>query len=214
MSNPDRPAPKVDEDSLNTASPWVARWSHLAPPGASVLDIACGGGRHLEWFARRGHAVTGIDRDTEAARQRVLGAELITADIEAGPWPLAPASASASNDEDVPTTRRFGLVVVTNYLWRPLMPLILDSVASGGVLIYETFAIGNETVGRPRRPEFLLQPGELLRACADWHIVAYENGTLSTPARFVQRIAAVRKAAVNAFDDPAPAYALSLKSNF
>ena len=140
------------------------------------------------------------------------GAELITADIEAGPWPLA--LVPSSNGEDLSTTRRFGLVVVTNYLWRPLMPLILDSVAPGGVFIYETFAIGNETVGRPRRPEFLLQPGELLRACADWHVVAYENGTLSTPARFVQRIAAVRKAAVKAFDDPAPAYALSLKSNF
>ena len=211
MSNPDRPVPEVQDNAVNTASPWVARWSHLAPPGASVLDIACGGGRHLEWFARRGHAVTGIDRDTEAARQRVSSAELITADIEAGPWPLAPVP--SSNGEDLPTTRRFGLVVVTNYLWRPLMPQIMDSVAPGGVLIYETFAIGNETVGRPRRPEFLLQPGELLRACADWHIVAYENGTLSTPVRFVQRIAAVRKAAVNAFDDPVPAYALSLKSN-
>jgi len=212
MSNPDRSTPRVQEACTNTVSPWVARWSHLAPPGASVLDVACGGGRHLEWFAQRGHATTGIDRDTEAARQRVPCAELITADIEAGPWPLAmpPASGGANG----PTTRQFGLVVVTNYLWRPLLPHITDSVAPECVLIYETFAAGNETLGRPRRPEFLLQPGELLRVCADFHIVAYENGTLSTPARCVQRIAAVRKGAVNATGNTAPLYPLSLKFDF
>jgi SAM-dependent methyltransferase len=179
----------------------VVRWSHLAAPGASVLDVACGGGRHLAWFAQRGHPVTGVDRDTAAARARLPGAELITADIEAGPWPLALA-------EGAPAARQFGLVVVTNYLWRPLWPQILDSVAPGGVLIYETFAAGNETVGRPSRPDFLLQSGELLRVCADWQVVAYENGTLAAPARFVQRIAAARKADVQAFDAPNPSYPL------
>ena len=88
--------------------------------------------------------------------------------------------------------RTFGGVVVTNYLWRPLLSTIIQSVEPGGVLLYETFAIGNETVGRPARPEFLLQPGELLTACATLQVVAYENGFLDTPARFVQRIAAVR----------------------
>lgn len=202
MSNPDKPH-STHAGYPDAPSPWVVRWSHLAAPGANVLDVACGGGRHLEWFAQHGHAVTGVDRDTAAARQRVPTAELIAADIEAGPWPLVQEKATA---------RQFGLVVVTNYLWRPLMSRILDSVAPGGVLIYETFASGNETVGRPSRPDFLLQPGELLRACAEFHIVAYENGTLNAPARFVQRIAAVRKAEVKAGDEPALGYPLSLKS--
>ena len=103
----------------------------------------------------------------------------VLADIENGPWPLA--------------GRQFGAVVVTNYLWRPLLPTIVDSVAAGGVLVYETFALGNETVGRPARPEFLLAPGELLRACQGLRVVAYEDGFLDEPARFVQRITAVRE---------------------
>jgi hypothetical protein len=87
---------------------------------------------------------------------------------------------------------QFAGVVVTNYLWRALLPTITASVACGGVLIYETFAAGNETVGKPSRPDFLLQPGELLAACAGLRIVAYEDGFISHPERFVQRIVAVR----------------------
>jgi SAM-dependent methyltransferase len=164
------------------ASAWVQRWSHLLAPGTTVLDVACGSGRHLQWFAARGHAVTGVDRDTAAAAQQACGATLVIADIESGPWPLMEAGAP----------RQFGAVVVTNYLWRPLLPTLVASVAPGGVLLYETFAIGNETVGRPSRPDFLLQPGELLSACTGLHITAYEHGFLSSPDRFVQRIAALR----------------------
>lgn len=163
-------------------SPWVQRFAPLIGPGASVLDLACGSGRHLRWLAARGHVLTGVDRDASAlASLQGLG-ELIEADIEHGPWPLP--------------GRRFGAVVVTNYLWRPLMPTLLASVQAGGVLIYETFAAGNETVGRPACPEFLLQPGELLRWCGspDWRVVAYEDGFLTASGRFVQRIAAVRPA--------------------
>lgn len=163
------------------ASPWVQRWSHLLAPSATVLDVACGSGRHLQWFAARGHAVTGVDRDTAAAAQHVSDATLVTADIEDGPWPLMEAGAP----------RQFGAVVVTNYLWRPLLPVLRASLAPGGVLLYETFAAGNETVGRPSRPDFLLQPGELLSACEGLHIIAYEHGFLTSPDRFVQRIAAV-----------------------
>lgn len=167
-------------DQDGKPSPWVARWAGLIPPGATVLDIACGRGRHLRWFAARGHPVTGIDRDAGAlAGLQGLG-ELIEADLEAGPWPLA--------------ERHFGAVVVTNYLWRPLLPTVLASVARGGVLLYETFASGNETVGRPSRPDFLLDPGELLDLChrPGWRVIAYEDGFLTTPDRFVQRVAAVR----------------------
>lgn len=164
-------------------SAWVQRWTHLVPPRGTVLDVACGAGRHLRWFAARGHAVTGVDRDpvaVQAARAAAgTGARVLQADIENGTWPFA--------------GQRFDAVIVTNYLWRALLPTIVDSVADGGVLIYETFAAGNETVGKPSRPDFLLQPGELLQASAGLQVVAYENGFLDSPERFVQRIAAVRK---------------------
>jgi SAM-dependent methyltransferase len=168
--------------TLSGPSAWIARWSHLVAPGATVLDVACGSGRHLHWFAERGCAVTGVDIDTRAAAQAVPAAQLVQADIENGPWPLQQASGQ-------PT--QFDVVVVTNYLWRPLMPTLLASLAPGGLLLYETFAAGNETVGRPARPDFLLQAHELLHMCSGLHTVAYENGFLDSPARFVQRIAAV-----------------------
>ena len=167
---------------LLNPSAWIVRWSHLLEPQATVLDLACGSGRHLRWFTQHGHAVTGIDRDIDQARQRVPSAELVCADIENNAWPLIVDGHA----------RTFGAVVVTNYLWRLLIPTVLNSVAPGGVLLYETFASGNETVGRPTRADFLLRPGELLSACASLQVVAYENGFMQNPPRFVQRIAAIR----------------------
>jgi SAM-dependent methyltransferase len=167
---------------LTAPSPWIVRWSHLLQPKATVLDIACGSGRHLAWFAARGHVVTGIDRDLASARSAGAPGTLMSADIENQPWPLMAG--------EQPQT--FGAVVVTNYLWRPLLPTMVHSVAPGGVFLYETFASGNETVGRPARADFLLQPGELLTVCKDLQVVAYECGTLENPLRFVQRIAAIR----------------------
>jgi SAM-dependent methyltransferase len=160
-------------------SAWVARWSHLLPTGCSVLDVACGHGRHMRYFASLGHSVTGVDRNEEAiAAVSPLG-EAICADIENGPWPL--------------THHTFGCVVVTNYLWRPLWPHILNSLAPEGILIYETFSAGNERVGKPSRPDFLLLPSELLSVCQDLRVVAFEEGFLEQPDRFVQRIVAVRE---------------------
>lgn len=167
---------------LTPPSSWIVRWSHLLPPHTTVLDIACGAGRHLHWFSQRGHAVSGVDRDLTAAHQSGAPGHLIQADIENGPWPLRQGT----------QLQTFGAVVVTHYLWRALWPTMLNSVAPGGVFLYETFASGNETVGRPARPDFLLQPGELLTVCRDLHIVAYENGFLETPDRYIQRIAAIR----------------------
>ena len=164
-------------DSL-APSAWVQRWSHLVPSDATVLDVACGSGRHVRWFAARGCRVTGVDRDAQAAEPLRPLAEIVVADIERGPWPLA--------------GRRFGAVIVTNYLWRALLPTIVAAVADGGVLLYETFAAGNETVGKPSNPDFLLRPGELLDAARGLRVVAYEDGFESAPDRFVQRIAAVR----------------------
>jgi SAM-dependent methyltransferase len=160
-------------------SPWIERWAHLVAPGGSVLDVAAGSGRHAAWLAARGHAVTAVDRDGEAMTPLSGIAEVIVADLEGAPWPLA--------------GRRFDAVVVTNYLWRPLLPTLVASLAEGGVLLYETFAAGNETVGRPSRPDFLLAAGELLDAGAGLRIVAYEDGFLANPERFLQRLAAVRE---------------------
>ena len=162
-------------------SDWVRRWSTLAPPGSTALDVACGAGRHLRWMHQHGHPTVGVDRSADAVAACAAWGEIHCADIEDGPWPFA--------------GRQFGAVIVTNYLWRPLLPLLVDSVAPGGVLIYETFASGNETVGRPARADFLLQPGELLAAYATLRTVAYEDGFVDAPARFVQRIAAVRETA-------------------
>ncbi len=165
-------------------SPWVVRWAHLLPPGGQVLDVACGSGRHLRWLAALGWHMTGVDRDTAALEALRDVAMVLSADIESGPWPF--------------DGRTFDGVVVTNYLWRPLLPAIVAAVAPGGALIYETFAAGNGTVGKPSRPDFLLQPGELIRAAQGLHIVAYEDGFLGQPDRFVQRLAAVRLPSVSA----------------
>jgi hypothetical protein len=133
----------------------------------------------MRHFAALSHQVTGVDRNPDAiAAVSPLG-EAICADIENGPWPLQ--------------GRTFGGVVVTNYLWRPLWPHILASLAPNGVLIYETFATGNETVGKPSRPDFLLNSAELLTLCQDLRVVAFEEGFLPQPERFVQRIVAVRE---------------------
>ena len=160
-------------------SPWILRWTHLVPAGGDVLDLACGGGRHVRWFAERGHAVTAVDRDSSALDTLGSIAHTVEADIENGPWPLA--------------GRQFAGVIVTNYLWRPLFARIAACVAPGGVLLHETFALGNETVGKPSRADFLLAPGELLRAYDGLRTVAFEDGFLNEPPRFVQRIAAVRQ---------------------
>ncbi len=168
-------------------SVWVQRWSHLVCAGGTVLDVACGYGRHLRWFASLDHPVVGVDNAQEAVDAladlvHAGGAQVLLADIENAPWPL-------TNGAQV---RQFDAVVVTNYLWRPLLPLITRSLAPGGVLLYETFAHGNATLGKPSRPDFLLMPGELLRVCSELRVVAYEDGYCDDRPRFIQRVAAVR----------------------
>ena len=181
-------------------SDWVVRWAPMLRRGGTVLDVACGQGRHVRWLAARGHAVTGIDRSETALAGLDGVAETVLADIENDPWPLLQAG----------QPRQFDAVVVTNYLWRPLLPTLAASVAPGGVLIYETFAAGNETVGRPANPDFLLQTGELLTRFAGWRVVAFEDGYLPQPERFVQRLCAVRPAELPAALPPR--YPLSLES--
>ena len=166
---------------MGSPSNWLLRWSQALRPGATALDLACGSGRHLRHLAALGLRVTGVDRDGAATAPLEGLAEIITADLEAGPWPLE--------------ERRFDLVLVTNYLWRPLWPRIIEAVAPGGWLIYETFAEGQQSIGRPARPEFLLRPGELLERCQGLRIVGYEDGYEASAVnpRYVQRVAAVRE---------------------
>ncbi len=145
-----------------------------------MLDLAAGGGRHALFFADRGHRVTAVDRDISRLPSHP-NIEAIQADLEAGgPWPLI--------------GRAFGAVVVTNYLHRPLMPTLLEAVSSGGVLLYETFMVGNERFGKPGRPEFLLKDGELLELVrGKYSVTAYEARMISEPhMAMVQRIAARR----------------------
>lgn len=151
-----------------------------------MLDVACGQGRHARWFHERNHPLALVDRSQSAIDSIAItknNVEAVVADIENGPWPFP--------------GRRFAAVVVTNYLWRPLMPVLLDSLATGGVFIYETFTHGNETVGKPSRPDFLLRPAELLDICRGLRVVAFEDGFKDAApgqaARFIQRIAAVRE---------------------
>lgn len=173
-------APSSPARSGLPVSDWVRRWSHLVPAGSTVLDVACGNGRHTRWFHGRGCVVTAVDRDVAALQGLQPVARTVVADLEAAPWPLPGA--------------RFNAVVVTNYLWRALWPDIVGSLADSGVLIYETFAQGNARVGKPSNPDFLLRPGELLQVAAEHglRVVAYEDGFCTQPDRYVQRVVAVR----------------------
>ncbi|BCQ23679.1 methyltransferase domain-containing protein [Caballeronia sp. NK8] len=165
-------------------SPWVARWAHLAAPGGAVLDVASGRGRHARWLAARGFAVLAVDRDAEAlaSMSSIAGIDTLSADIEGAPWPL-------------PGDRTFDAVVVTNYLHRPLFGHLIDALAPGGVLIYETFAAGNGSIGKPSNPAFLLEPGELLDAVRGrLRVIAFEDGFVDDPRpAYVQRICAIRE---------------------
>ena len=161
-----------------TPSSWIATWAGLVPPGATVLDLAAGKGRHTAFFAARGHRVTAVDRDVSALAASDT-VEVIAANLEDGsPWPLA--------------ERRFGAIVVTNYLHRPLFPALFAALQPGGILLYETFMEGNERFGRPNRPDFLLKDGELLDLVRGrFSVTAYEARMISQPKMaMVQRIAA------------------------
>lgn len=170
-------------DPLGMPSPWVRRFAHLVDKGGAVLDLAAGGGRHARFFAGRGHGVVAVDRKLDGMADLADGGpiERIQADLEDGsPWPLG--------------DRSFAGIVVANYLHRPLLPLLADALAPGGVLIYETFAVGQGDFGRPSSENYLLRPNELITVFAPvLTIVAFEHGIDYAPnPKAVQRLAAVK----------------------
>lgn len=156
--------------------PTIQRWSQDVPPAATVLDVAAGGGRHARLFADRGASVVAVDRDTHALRSLAHPRiEVVEADLENDPWPLP--------------GRTFDAVVVVDYLWRRLLPELARSVAPGGLLLYETFAAGNERFGRPRNPEFLLLPDELRTFARDagFDELEFWSGPVGDPPRAVRQ---------------------------
>ena len=166
------------------ASPWIKRFFPLITAGGSVLDLACGQGRHSLLLARNGYRVEALDRDADALADIVAkepGIVTRLTDLEAGAWPYH--------------GRTFDGIVVTNYLFRPLLPMLLGTLDVNGVLIYETFMVGNERFGKPSNPAFLLRPGELLEVVKRrLTVVAFEQGQVETPRQaVVQRLCSTRR---------------------
>ena len=174
---------------MNRSSPadlpssWVRRFAPLIPADGLVLDLACGWGRHARLLSGLGHRVEAVDRDAEAlaALAGIDGVTTRQADLEGGPWPYYNFA--------------FDGIVVTNYLFRPLLPLLINTLGEGGVLIYETFMEGNDRFGKPSNPAFLLRPGELLEVVRRrLTVVAFEQGEVEHPrAAMIQRICAARR---------------------
>lgn len=164
-------------------SPWVAMHCREIASGGSVLDLACGRGRHVRLLAGLGYRVTAVDRDAEALATlaELPGVECLACDLEGESWPLA--------------GRRFAGIVVTNYLWRPRLDDVLAMLAPGGVLIYETFMLGNEAYGKPSRPEFLLRSGELraLAQRAGLSEIAFDEGYVDSPKPAVRQAICARR---------------------
>lgn len=165
-------------------SSWIRRFAGRVHQSGSVLDVACGGGRHAQHLADLGYRVTAVDIDTTRIKVRCSGTrsagsiDVVTTDLECGDWPL---------EADT-----FDAVIVVNYLYRPHLQLLANSLAQGGLLLFDTFAAGNEFFGRPRNPDYLLRPGELLREFGSiLDVIAYEHGRTDDAVR--QSLCAVRR---------------------
>ncbi|MEK9672487.1 MAG: SAM-dependent methyltransferase [Rhodospirillaceae bacterium] len=181
---------------IRSPSNWVVRFAPLVPADGRVLDLAAGGGRHARYFLDRGHGVLAADKNISAMADLAAmdDAEVMEIDLEDGkPWPF--------------TDETFAAVVVSNYLFRPHLPGLIESLMPRGVLIYETFARGNEAFNRPRNPDHLLKSGELLDLARErLQVVAYEHGVIAEePAGVKQRLCALNDLGWSDRDDGEPA---------
>ena len=177
----------------SAASHWVIKWSRAIAPKGRVLDVASGSGRHARFMLGRGFSLLAVDLDISGIEdlRGQPGIDILQTDLENRPWPFADSL--------------FDGIVVTNYLHRPLFPSLITSLKPGGILIYETFAEGNEAFGRPSNPDFLLRRGELLEVTkAITTVLAYEDIYVDRPKpAWVQRICTVKNgAAVRHFSAP------------
>lgn len=168
-------------------SPWIERYAALIRAGGRVLDFAAGGGRHTRLLLARGHRVVAVDRDTSALQSAVAGdaaCRTVTLDLEGGePWRLGGG---------------YDGIIVTNYLYRLAFADLVAALAPAGVLLYETFMLGNERFGKPSNPDFLLRPNELIEAFSPHlTVLAFEQGIVSRPRpAAIQRLAAVKGAII------------------
>ncbi len=172
-------------DAVSVPSSWVTRFTHLIPAG-EVLDLACGSGRNSRWLAKNGFPVLAADRNSDAlALARGAGVQTQQVDLETG-----------NPEQDWPfVAERFSGVVVVNYLHRPLWTKMIASLAINGILLYETFSLGNEQFGKPSNPDFLLRHGELLEISHSHglQVITYEDGYIDVPKpAMVQRICAIK----------------------
>ncbi|MBT8423324.1 MAG: class I SAM-dependent methyltransferase [Gammaproteobacteria bacterium] len=169
---------------MTAPSRWIQRHLTAIPRGSHVLDLACGSGRHLRLLRDSGYTACGVDRDTSAAGELASPGviELLQYDLERDRWPFGSAEYAA--------------IIVCNYLHRPLFPCIADTLQPGGVLLYETFAVGNEQYGRPRNPDFLLRPGELRAVFGHFIVLNFEELTEHGDTPAVRQRIAVRKPVV------------------
>lgn len=186
---------------ISVPSPWIARFAHLAPSEAPVLDVAAGGGRHTRVFIENGYHVTAIDKNTRTleALPNQKNLEIIACDME--------TDAPVFTQDGPLAGRKFGTIVVVNYLYRPLMAALLEALTPGGLLLYETFALGNEIYSKPRNPDHLLKSGELLAfAAPHMQIVAYEHGLVQNDdlPGVKQRLCAIKDLGSSHRDDGEP----------
>ena len=167
------------------ASPeeWVKKHIHLIPEKSTVADIACGKGRHTRLLLRRGFFVVAFDKDVSGLRDipPTPNLRVVEVDLEA-------------DNECLKHPKEFSAIIVVNYLHRPLFDNLIHALKPGGILIYQTFMVGNERYGRPHNTDYLLKENELsTRLEAEFRIIEFDQGYIEYPKpAVIQKICATK----------------------